>query len=115
MPLDIPGFGNFKMRTRPPPYVREDNYRRCAYCDNWIGQCFGFTNAGDFILAIEGLLPISEVRERCGTCVLRHCARREGYYGPYVVFACFIYDTCRRISWFFQRYLLYPTGSTEEK
>jgi hypothetical protein len=65
----------------------------------------GSVVAGDLLLALAGQLPPTAVRERCGHCVMRHTARREGAYGPYVQAAAAVYDACRWVSWQLERRL----------
>jgi hypothetical protein len=45
--------------------------RYCFKCGALIEECMGFVHAGDFLLATAGLLKPTNVRERCGKCVLR--------------------------------------------
>jgi len=45
--------------------------RACFECGEGIQACNGFVVAGDFILAVQGLLPFGKVRERCAKCVER--------------------------------------------
>jgi hypothetical protein len=83
---------------------RADGYRLCSYCGrNWIGQCMGSVVAGDLLLAFAGQLPMATVRERCGACMMRNAANRDGNNGPYVWLAAQVYDLCRLISWRLQR------------
>ena len=42
--------------------------RKCFVCDEPVAECMALTVAGDFVLAAEGLLPWSKVRERCPLC-----------------------------------------------
>jgi hypothetical protein len=59
----------------------------------------GAVVAGDLLLALEGRLPIDRVRERCGRCMMRHAARREGAHGVLWWLWALLYDCGRWVSW----------------
>jgi hypothetical protein len=45
--------------------------RCCMRCGKTIEQCMGFVHAGDWLLAMRGVIPWWLVRERCGLCAER--------------------------------------------
>lgn len=46
-------------------------FRKCYDCGNRIEACNGFCRAGDWLLALYGVIPWPLVREVCGRCALR--------------------------------------------
>ncbi|OGZ04632.1 MAG: hypothetical protein A2648_00855 [Candidatus Lloydbacteria bacterium RIFCSPHIGHO2_01_FULL_41_20] len=51
--------------------------RHCWVCGAKIELCNGFVSAGDFVLASEGKLPWSKVRETCKVCVAKYAFAKE--------------------------------------
>ena len=57
--------------------------RRCRDgCGTIITGCNGEVDAGDFLDAFEGKIPVSAVRERCGRCAGRKLLAKEGLVPP---------------------------------
>jgi hypothetical protein len=83
----------------------EDGSRPCFICGKKITACMGFVMAGDFVLAMEGKISKTAVRERCGSCVARYTSMRDGDWGPYCWLATRIHDAFRYLSWHTQKRL----------
>lgn len=45
--------------------------RSCLKCGAFITACFGSVLARDAVLAMDGKIPYTRVREHCGRCVTR--------------------------------------------
>ncbi len=58
--------------------------RNCFECGVPLCECMGSIVAGDFLDFLEGKILFSQVRERCGHCVLR-CQIKSGDYNTLLV------------------------------
>ena len=58
--------------------------RNCFECGAPLYECMGSIVAGDFLDFLEGKILFSQVRERCGHCVLRYQIRAGDYNDLFV-------------------------------
>ncbi len=50
----------------------------CSDCGDPIAECMGFTMAGDFVQACDGMRAWRDIRQRCAKCVERILRQLEG-------------------------------------